>query len=83
MLYVSHLDENRHDTAMATESHQRCVKTKYDHPIHPRTFSPGDLVLLYDQDHDKMGTGKFEPLWHGRYVVTRPLQKGSYELAYY
>ena len=83
LLYLSRLDENRHETAMANESHQRCIKTQYDRSVHPRTFSPGDLVLLYDQDDDKLGAGKFEPLWHGPYIVTHALQKGSYELADY
>ena len=81
LLYLSRLDENRREAAMANESHQRRVKTQYDRSVHPCTFSPGDLVLLYDQDHDKLGAGKFEPLCHGPYIVTRALQKGSYELA--
>jgi hypothetical protein len=55
---------------MANESHQRCVKTQYDRSIHPRTFLPNDLILLYDQDHDKLGAGKFERLWKGPYIVT-------------
>jgi hypothetical protein len=40
-------------------------------------------VLVYDQDHDKLGTGKFEPLWHGPYVFKHTLQKGAYELVDY
>ena len=83
LLYLCHLDENRREAAMANESHQWRVKTQYDHSVHPHTFSPGDLVLLYDQDHDKLGAKKFEPLWHGPYIVTRALQKGSYELVDY
>ena len=35
----------------------------------PRTFSKGDLVLLYDQENDKLGARKFIPMWHGPYVV--------------
>lgn len=83
LLYLSRLDENRCEAAMANESHQRCVKTQYNCSVHPLTFSPSVLVLLYDQDHDKLGAGKFEPLWHDPYVVTRALQKGSYELVDY
>ena len=81
LLYLSHLDKNHRKDTMANESHQRCINTQYDRSVHPRTFSPDDLVLLYDQDHDKLGARKFEPLWHCPYVVTRALQKGSYELA--
>ena len=41
------------------------------------------MVLIYDQDHDKLGAGKFEPMWHGPYIVKKVLQKGSYELVDY
>jgi hypothetical protein len=30
--------------------------------VQPRIFAKGDLVLVYDQDHDKLGAGNFEPL---------------------
>jgi hypothetical protein len=40
----------------------------------------GDLVLVYDQAHDKLGTRKLEPMWHGPYIVKRVLHKGAYEL---
>jgi hypothetical protein len=43
----------------------------------------GDLVLVYDQDHEKLGAGKFEPLWHGPYIVSHVLQKWAYELVDY
>ena len=39
--------------------------------------------MVYDQDHDKLGAGKLEPMWHGRYIVKKVLQKGSYELVDY
>jgi hypothetical protein len=57
------------EAIMANESHQKCVKHQYDKKIRPRTFSEGDLVLVYDQDRDKLGVGKFEPLWHGPYII--------------
>ena len=41
------------------------------------------MVLLYDQEADVIGTGKFEPLWHGPYIVKRVLAKGAYELVDY
>ena len=49
----------------------------------PRIFLEGDLVLLYDPEADVIGTGKFEPLWHGPYIVKRVLAKGAYELVDY
>jgi len=51
--------------------------------LHPRSFVEGDLVLLYDQENDKLGAGKFEPMWHGPYILKRVLQKGGYELIDY
>ena len=43
----------------------------------------GDLILIYDQEHDKLGVGKLKPLWHGPYVVKLALQEGSYQLVEY
>jgi hypothetical protein len=34
------------------------MNSQYDESIQPRTFAEGDLVLVYDQTHDKLGTGK-------------------------
>jgi hypothetical protein len=59
------------------------VKSQYDKYVHPRVFSEGDLVLVYDQDHDMLGAGKFEPLWHGPYIVKCVLKRGAYELVDY
>ena len=47
-------------------------------------FSPKeDLVLLYEQDRDMLGDGKFEAMWQGPYIVRRVLEKGDYELVDY
>ena len=46
-------------------------------------FSEGDLVLLYEQDKDVLGAGKFEPMWRGPYIVSKVLEKGAYELVDY
>ena len=40
-------------------------------------------LLLYDQAHDKVGASKFQPMWHGPYIVKRVLQNGAYELIDY
>ena len=58
-------------------------KGKIQQNVQPRIYSEGDLVLLYDEEADKIGTGKFEPLWHGPYIVKRVLAKGGYELVDY
>ena len=51
--------------------------------MHPFVFSEGNLILVYDQDKDILGVGKFESLWYGPYIVSKVLQKGAYELVDY
>ena len=51
--------------------------------MNPRIYSEGDLVLVYEQAHDKLGAGKFEPMWHGPYIFKHVLAKGAYELVDY
>eukprot|EP00253_Pinus_taeda_P014159 PITA_14159 len=80
LLYLAQLDENRRDAALAIETHEKRIKAQYDRNVTPRNFSEGDLVLLYDQANDKLGAGKFVPMWHGPFVVKRKLAKGAYEL---
>ena len=38
---------------------------------------------MYDQAHDKLGAGKFQPMWHGPYIIKHVLQNGAYELIDY
>ena len=38
------------------------------------------MVLLYDQDKDELGAGKFVSMWMGPYIFKRVLGKGAYEL---
>jgi hypothetical protein len=68
---------------LANETHKKHIKSQYEKNVHPHIFVKGDLVLVYDQDHEKLGVGKFEPLWHGPYIVSHVLQKGSYALVDY
>ena len=79
-MYLAQLDENRRNAAIANEAHVKRIKAQYDRNVTPRNFSEGDLVLLYDQANDKLGAGKFVPMWHGPYIVKRKLAKGAYEL---
>lgn len=82
-LELIHLDETYRDATLANEAHKKCIKAQYDKNVKPRVFSEGDLVLLYDQEFDKLGAGKFEPLWMGPYILKRVLTKGAYELVDY
>ena len=68
---------------MALEVNKHRIKVQCDNSVHPRKFSEGDLVLLWDQDKETLGVGKFNPMWHGPYVVKCVLEKGTYELVDY
>ena len=48
LLYLLYLDEIRWDAALANESHKKRIKKRYDRAVRVRTFSEGDLVLVYD-----------------------------------
>jgi len=81
---LTQLDETRCDVALANETHKKRVKAQYDKIVRPRVFFEGDLVLLYDQpDHENLRVGKFDPMWHGPYIVKCVLEKGAYDLVYY
>ena len=49
LVHLDQLDEQRRDALVALEVNKRRVKVQYDKSIHPRRFSEGDLVLLWDQ----------------------------------
>ena len=68
---------------MALEVNKHRIKVQYDNSVHPRRFTEGDLVLLWDQLKEPLGAGKFNPMWRGPYVVKRVLEKGAYELVDY
>eukprot|EP00253_Pinus_taeda_P025900 PITA_25900 len=82
-LELIHLDETCHDAMLANEAHKKHIKAQYDKNFKPCVFSEGDLVLLYDQDSEKLGAGKLKPLWMGPYIVKRVLTIGAYELVDY
>ena len=39
--------------------------------------------MVYDQDKEPLGAGKFKSMWLGPYVVSKVLNKGAYELIDY
>jgi hypothetical protein len=77
--WLVHLDQ-RHDVALANEAHKHKVKCQYDRSMRPRIFSEGDLVLVYDQDKDPLGAGKFKPMWFRPFIIKEVLKKGAYRL---
>jgi hypothetical protein len=82
-LHLTRLDETHCDSSLINETYQKQIKNQYDKSVHPRAFVEGDLVLVYDQAHDKLGTSKLEPLWHGPYIMICVLHRGAYELVDY
>ena len=68
---------------MALEVNKHHIKVQYDKFVHPKRFNEGDLVHLWDQAKEPLGARKFNPMWHGPYVVKRVLEKGTYDLVDY
>ena len=83
LLYLERLDETRRFAALVIEAQKKQVKAHFDQSFSPHSSIEGDLVLLYDQAHDKLGAGKFQPMWHGPYIVKCVLWNGAYELIDY
>ena len=65
LVHLEHLDEQRRDVLTANQAHKNRVKTQYDKSFKPRVFSEGKLVLLWDQDKEPLGAGKFKAMWLG------------------
>ena len=71
LVHLEQLDEQSRDALVDLEINKHRVKVQYDKSIRPRKFSEGDLVLLWDQDKEALGARKFNPMWHGPYIVKR------------
>ena len=80
LVHLEHLDEQHRDALTANQAHKNRVKNQYDKLIKPRFFSEGEFVLLWDQDKEPLGAGKFKAMWLGPYVVSKVLKKGAYDL---
>ena len=77
MLHLENLDEQRIYALTANEAHKNWVKNQYDQAVNPRVFSEGELVLLWDQDKEPMGAGKFKFMWLRPYVMLKFLKNGN------
>jgi hypothetical protein len=80
LLYLERLNEKHLDVALANKAHKQKVKCQYDWSIHPWILSEGDLILVYDQDKDSPGVGKFKPMWFEPFIIKEILKKGAYRL---
>ena len=65
LVHLEHLDEQHRDVLTANQAHKNRVKTQYDKSVKPRVFSEGELFLLWDQDKEPLGAGKFKAMWLG------------------
>jgi hypothetical protein len=72
--------EQCRDVALANEAHKHKLKCQYDRSVRPQIFTEGDLVLVYDQDRDPLGAGKFKPTWFEPFIIKEVLKKGTYRL---
>ena len=43
-------------------------------------FFERELVLLWDQDKEPLGAGKFRSMWLVPYIMSKVLNKGAYEM---
>eukprot|EP00253_Pinus_taeda_P011946 PITA_11946 len=82
-LELIQLDETHLNAVSSNEAHKKRVKAQFDKNVKPRVFSEGYLVLLYNQESDKLGARKFKSLWMGPYIVKHVLSKEAYELMDY
>jgi hypothetical protein len=83
LLYLMQLDETRRDSTLVIETQKKRVKAQYKNHVKPHFFYEGDLVLLYEQDHDLLRAKKFKAMWQVPYIVKRVSEKGAYELLDY
>jgi hypothetical protein len=65
---------------LSNEAHKQKIKCQYDRFVCPWIFSEGELVLVYDQDKDPLGTGKFKPMWFRPFIMKEVLKNGAYGL---
>ena len=69
LVHLEKLDEQCRDALVALEVNKHHVKVQYNNSVHPRRFSEGDLVLLWDQPKEPLGADKFNPMWRGQACV--------------
>lgn len=82
LFHLEHLDEQCQDATTMNKAHKKRVKVQYDKVVKPRVLSKGEFVLVYAQEKDALGEGKFKSMWYGPFIVKKVLKKGSYALVY-
>ena len=74
-------DELWEAATILVASYQRRLENSYNKQVRPRVFKPADLVLrkVFENTADP-AVGKFQPNWEGSYVITWPMEFGSYAI---
>jgi hypothetical protein len=80
LLHLEQLDEQCRDKPWPMRLTNKKLSVSMIGPFCPQIFSEGDLVLVYDQDKDPLGAGKFKPMWFRPFIVKEVLKKGAYHL---
>ena len=65
LLQLKQTIEDHRAALQAIEAAKTRSKVHYDSHVHSRTFSKGNMVLVYDQPNDNLGKGNFESIWYG------------------
>jgi len=64
------LDETQRSALGQITRNQEKIKNTFDHKAKERSFTKGDLVLLWDKRKEKPGMHKkFDNLWGGPYKI--------------
>ena len=79
---LEELDHERMKAQQSLELYRARMSRSYNKLVRPRTFEPGELVLVLKRTKimNKKSKGKFEPNWEGPYIIEEAYEGGSYQL---
>ena len=80
LVYLEQLCDHKRDAITAIKTHKKCVKYQYEKYVHSDAFPEGDMVLVYEWDHDEIGYSELKLMLLGPYILRRVLNKGVDEL---
>ena len=79
LLQLNELEEFRYHAYDSAMSYKEKTKRWHDRHIKPKTFEPGQQVLLYNSKL-KLFPGKLKSKWSGPFIVVKAYDKGQVEL---
>jgi len=68
-----------HTSCMSWWASSRSYDISWDYFVCPRVVPDSDLVLVYDQNHEYLGTWKFNPMWRNPNMVHHIMPKMAHE----